>query len=373
MTHISTPEQEVLIIGAGLSGLLTAYRLQQAGISATVWEARERMGGRILTISLPDGRGAFDLGPTWFWTDHHHVQRLAQEFEIEHFEQYESGAALFDRGVGLPAQRFRPQGEMPISYRLDGGMGALIDHLAARLPQTAVHLNTAVAQIARQEEGLLVSGQSQGQPVSTTAQHVVLTLPPRLVTETISFTPTLPSTVTTALHNTQTWMGQAMKAVLIYGKPFWREKGLSGLGISHVGPIQQFHDTTSFHDTTPGDEALAALFGWLGNDSGGRQMPLAERRQAVIAQTVRMFGPEAADPLHYAEMNWATQPYTSQSLIVEQEHPRYGHPELQEPQLTGRLHWATTEASPLNGGYLDGAIYRGEVVAAGLVSTLRRK
>ena len=44
---------DVTIIGAGLTGLLLAYRLQQHGISFTIVEARDRIGGRIHTTIYP--------------------------------------------------------------------------------------------------------------------------------------------------------------------------------------------------------------------------------------------------------------------------------------------------------------------------------
>jgi monoamine oxidase len=47
----------VAVVGAGLAGLTCAYRLRQAGIAATVYEASTRTGGRCWTR-----RGAFDEG-----------------------------------------------------------------------------------------------------------------------------------------------------------------------------------------------------------------------------------------------------------------------------------------------------------------------
>ncbi|MCI0616191.1 FAD-dependent oxidoreductase, partial [bacterium] len=44
----------VVVIGAGLAGLTTAYRLQQKGIAVHVYEARNRVGGRIFTVRLGD-------------------------------------------------------------------------------------------------------------------------------------------------------------------------------------------------------------------------------------------------------------------------------------------------------------------------------
>ena len=39
----------VAVVGAGLAGLTTAYRLQQKGVEVDLYEARGSVGGRILT------------------------------------------------------------------------------------------------------------------------------------------------------------------------------------------------------------------------------------------------------------------------------------------------------------------------------------
>ena len=67
----------IAIVGAGVSGLYAAWRLQQRGM--TDWmliEARDTLGGRILSVpALSAGQSPhpartidrFDLGPSWFW------------------------------------------------------------------------------------------------------------------------------------------------------------------------------------------------------------------------------------------------------------------------------------------------------------------
>jgi monoamine oxidase len=45
----------VVIVGAGLTGLTTAWRLHQAGIRSLVIEANGRLGGRVETVTYPDG------------------------------------------------------------------------------------------------------------------------------------------------------------------------------------------------------------------------------------------------------------------------------------------------------------------------------
>ena len=49
-----TEVTDVLVLGAGVSGLAAAARLTQAGCTVGVLEARDRVGGRIHT--LRDGR-----------------------------------------------------------------------------------------------------------------------------------------------------------------------------------------------------------------------------------------------------------------------------------------------------------------------------
>ena len=51
---------KVVVIGGGIAGLTAAYRLQKAGISIDLYEARSRIGGRIFTAKI-NGRIA-ELG-----------------------------------------------------------------------------------------------------------------------------------------------------------------------------------------------------------------------------------------------------------------------------------------------------------------------
>lgn len=56
---------DVVVIGAGLSGLQAAYSAQQAGLSVVVVEARDRVGGKVWSVPLASGRGCVDLGAAW--------------------------------------------------------------------------------------------------------------------------------------------------------------------------------------------------------------------------------------------------------------------------------------------------------------------
>lgn len=60
---------DVCVIGAGFGGLAAAHAIRRAGRSVVVLEARERVGGRTLTIPLPDG-GWVDEGGQWVGAGH---------------------------------------------------------------------------------------------------------------------------------------------------------------------------------------------------------------------------------------------------------------------------------------------------------------
>jgi hypothetical protein len=58
---------QVVIVGGGLSGLVTAYELHQRGIASVVLEAAPRTGGRIGSVALADG-GIAERAAEEFWT-----------------------------------------------------------------------------------------------------------------------------------------------------------------------------------------------------------------------------------------------------------------------------------------------------------------
>jgi len=81
-----TPDSRarVVIVGAGLAGLTCAYRLKQAGIAATVYEASGRVGGRCFTQygHFADGQIA-ERGGELIDQSHTEIRQLAQELGLD--------------------------------------------------------------------------------------------------------------------------------------------------------------------------------------------------------------------------------------------------------------------------------------------------
>jgi monoamine oxidase/putrescine oxidase len=72
---------DVAVLGAGLGGLSAARDLARAGADVVVLEARERPGGRVEAVGLPDGR-TVQAGGEVFGFGHTSYRELASELEL---------------------------------------------------------------------------------------------------------------------------------------------------------------------------------------------------------------------------------------------------------------------------------------------------
>ncbi len=71
----------IVVVGAGIAGLSAALRLSEGGFDVTVLEARDRVGGRLLSTTLDNG-AVVEMGGEWIRSDHDGVARLAQSLGV---------------------------------------------------------------------------------------------------------------------------------------------------------------------------------------------------------------------------------------------------------------------------------------------------
>ena len=85
----------MVVVGAGLAGLVAARQLEAAGRSVLVVEARERVGGRTVNASIGAGK-VVEMGGQWVGPTQDRVLALAGELGIETFPTYHDGRNILD-------------------------------------------------------------------------------------------------------------------------------------------------------------------------------------------------------------------------------------------------------------------------------------
>jgi len=341
---------KTVIIGGGLSGLSLAHHLHTAGRHFQVLEARGRLGGRIK--GLQDAGHTFDLGPSWYWPGQPRMAKLAADLDLTTYEQYAAGDLMFESANG-DAQRGAGFSSMEGSWRIEGGMAAIIYQLSSQLPPSQVMLNAQVTNIAQNEVSLADGTKFH-------ADNIVLACPPRVASN-LTFTPDIDRA---ALGEIPTWMGGQAKFVATYDTPFWRDSGLSGDAMSRCGPLAEIHDAS------PNDATLGALFGFVGvpiNVRAGHHDALVS---AALDQLARLFGEQARTPRKAHLEDWAIQSETSSTADQQplMAHPSYGLPSRLNGLWAGTLHFGATETAHDFGGYLEGALVRAETLANLLIN-----
>lgn len=353
---------EVLIVGGGLGGLSLAKQLATRGVDYLVVEARERLGGRILSRPAKSSGATvnpYDLGAAWFWPGQTRMARLIADLGLEVFEQHASGMLVYQDKDGS-VRRELCFATMQGSLRVAGGMTQLVNGLAAQLPASRLMTGHALINLAFTDRRIGARVRHHSAETVIEAQRVVLAIPPRVAAETIQFDPDLGVPVREAMKRTPTWMAGHAKVVAVYDRSFWHETGLSGDGISHGGPLVEIHDASP----NSGDEG--ALFGFVSIPARYRRSTSFDISGASIAQLTAMFGHQASSPIDVIFYDWATEKYTATDEDVDEapQHPNYGGlPEL-TGNWNGRLLFASTEAASSFGGFLEGAIEASEHAAS---------
>lgn len=239
--------KRVAIVGAGMAGLTAAVRLGAVGLDVTVWEARDRIGGRLQTdtslgvasdlgaswIHGPDGNPltelADQLGLDRVETDDTYILRGAGGREVgflgapswleeslnavaQGVESSELNTAYFsevfpDRGIGYEGTDVKfPSGYAAILDALQGGY-----ELELSMPVARIALSGGVVTLHAQD------GTTRG------FDAVIVTVPLGVLKAgSIAFEPPLSAQKRGAIE--RMGMGLLDKLYLVFDRPFWDEQ-----------------------------------------------------------------------------------------------------------------------------------------------------
>jgi monoamine oxidase len=270
--------------------------------------------------------------------------------------QYVQGDALFQSAGAVRRLPGNPIDGEGLTFRMAQGTASLTTALAAAIAADTVQLNSAVHTVCVGQDGMAEVAYA-GSDSAIRARYVVLALPPALAVSRIRIQPPLSSQLHEVATRTAVWMGAITKVVAEFRSPFWRESGLNGAAVSHVGPVHELHDMSGVDGTCP------ALLGFA---------PSPVSREAVLAQLVALFGASTTDHLVTLTLqDWRCEEWTTPANALASGRAGFGHALFRVP-AHDCIWLASTETASSHAGHMEGALAAAATVGDAIVALLRR-
>lgn len=426
-------EVDVVVVGAGFSGLAAARELSGRGLSVRVLEAADRVGGRTMTVTSAAG-SAVDLGGQWVGSSHTELRSLAAYLSVDLFGSYDNGkqTATVDgrpislvsaTGVGLAvgwarlalAGRF---GRVSDHQTLEGWLRAIRPSMARRVfevlaaeltcrPAGEVSVATVADMIAGSggiHQMVTVKGGAQDALLTGGAGGLAAAMAAELgdAVELNRRVIEIERDATGIGVHTAAGSIRAARVIVATAPPVAE-------GIGHRPPLPDSRGSVQrntimgsvykavavyerpFWRDTGCDGQLITLDGPIRSafdvsppdgpghlcvlvpaDAARRLDGMDEttRRAAVLESLVDHFGSEVRSPLSFHEKSWHQDEFVLGGYAAM---PRIGHlaqVRAAQAQPVGRVHWAGTETSDRFNGYMEGAIRAGHRAAAEVIAAI---
>ncbi|SFP27428.1 monoamine oxidase [Mesorhizobium sp. NFR06] len=420
---------DVVIVGAGFTGLSAAFELNKAGIDFLVLEARDRVGGRVEAVR--NGLGErIDSGGQFFCEDMPQVTALAKARSKTFVETYVDGDFITHPSMSVVEAGRTYHGAMAIRERMNwiepddpaiAGLSVadwlerqkdptdakaafksmieglwclavdkvplwhLIDNdrrITNEVPELQYSLRETMQSLAEDLAGDLgrrvrlgeavtrIEHGSERVRITTTAgtieaREVLIALPPATAAK-LDFAPALPAELAQALSVWES--GAVIKILVRYASPFWRERDLCGMVMWRDQPGLFACDASQ-------DADHAALVVFVGGPLALRWHPLgaAALRAEVTARLVEALGLRAAEIIDFSSRDWTHDRWSGgaySDLIVD---VTARHAERIILAGVPPVYFAASEVSPSFPGYVEGAIVAGRIAAAKIQSAIATK
>jgi len=350
--------KKVIIIGAGMSGLVAGYELTRAGHDVIILEARNRVGGRVLTLREPFSDGHFaEAGAARIPPDHDLTLGYADHFGLSLVPFYPQSNYFVNAANGnqtlIPAIDYindPPWGGFPFDrkdfVKIRDGSDKLPQSFADHLAEQ-IHLSTPVESIEQNADGVIVrvSGGTE-----FTADRALCTVPLPVLNR-IQFTPSLSDEKIEATSGGYNY-APSTRVFMQFANRFWESDGLNGWGNTDW-PEEIWHPTWD----REGPKGILMSYMYYGRADELDQMIEEDRIQQVLNRLDSVF-PGAYDHLESGvSHSWALQEWSGgawASPTGDQDEALAAHIGAAE----GRIHFAGEHASD-NHGWMQGALVSG--------------
>ncbi|TNM62644.1 flavin monoamine oxidase family protein [Aliirhizobium smilacinae] len=421
-------DHDVIVIGAGFTGLTAAVNLIEAGLDVIIIEARNRVGGRVESEYLPSGI-RIDTGGQFLCRDMTHlmetVQRYGARTVFSHVEGEQSyrPAISPERGETIwnAVERLREEmlaldmtdpalARLTVGQWIDrqteipadvtGSFRRLVKGLWCRAPEEValaylVSNDRRITNVYPELEMFLGDtmhglaeklAESLGDRLRLSAPATSITMMedmaevdvegraltarqvilavPPVMARRIEISPPLPDQLCKALAAWEP--GCAIKLQVGYQRPFWRDRNLSG-SVMWSDP-QGMYACDASHDT------YAGIVVFLGGPLASlwHKKPQAELAAFVTAELAMALGEEAKHPASVNIRDWVNDAWSDGAYSDVITDIDATDAEAVLLQGMPRLNFACSELSPSFPGYVEGAIVAGKNAAQSVLQILRK-
>ncbi|KAJ5995470.1 amine oxidase [Penicillium waksmanii] len=421
---------DVIVVGAGLSGLQAAHVVKAAGLTVCVLEATGQVGGKTLTMRSTE-RGFNDLGAAWINdTNQSEMFKLFQRYGIDAEVQRACGDDVIQLADGSVIKT--PYGQFPGDAKLLQGLLELLRTEASKVnlnnpcdsdgakdidkltfrefcvqrtenAEASGIADTVCAALLGVESNEVTNGlgnqtiskklseeldpntvklqtpvvsidQSQKDKcVIRTAtgetiycRKTIISIPTTLY-HTISFNPPLPATKITLSDNAV--MGYYSKMIFVFKEPWWRKAGFSGVLNPETGPISFTRDTS-----IPADDQWSITCFIVGERgrAWSKLSRSARYNQAwgQISQSFGKFVHSVPAPSNHLEMEWSKQAFFLGAPCPVMTPGTLTSVGENLTQPFKNIHFVGTETATVWRGYMEGAVRSGQRGGAEAVKAL---
>lgn len=283
--------RKVVIVGAGIAGLVAAYEFAKLNFDVTVLEAQDRVGGRVLTVRDFGNDLYAEAGAARISADHDLTRKYVNEFGLALMPFYPSAEQFMRIRKGRTervgwkkyteaASQVITLGKQEYWTKIRGGNDLLPRAFAERL-KGRIKFGAPAVKIEQDAGGVSVSFKENG-GLQTVRGDVLLAAIPFPTFSKIEVTPPFSKAKADVIRTTR--YESASRVLLETKTRFWHEKGLNGFALG-----QDLAEIWEGSFGWPGTHGI--LQNYLRYDASlalTRQAP-AERLTATISSLEKFF------------------------------------------------------------------------------------
>ncbi|MEC7918465.1 MAG: FAD-dependent oxidoreductase [Candidatus Neomarinimicrobiota bacterium] len=239
MLGAASNTKKVIIVGAGMSGLVAGYELARAGHDVRILEARDRIGGRVLTIRSPFSNNHFaEGGAARIKPSHNLTIGYANHFNLDLDPFYATSGDYINMSNGN-REIITNNTYLNTSYgsvlrkeymKIRGGSDLLPNAFSnSSTLNNKIYLGTPVTSIVQQNNSITVQTSNGNQFI---ADKVLCTVPLTVLNK-IQFTPSLSSEKQTAMNGGYRY-APSTRIYMQFQNRFWENESLSGWGNTDI-------------------------------------------------------------------------------------------------------------------------------------------